>query len=231
MNKPERINGTPPSIFRLLTGQHSEFFRPMVFHGTRDVLFKFIREHGGRGAIKIAVVGCSAGEEVYSLLAALDQAGLRSRVELRAIDNDPQMLIRAQRAAYSFGEYGGRQNFFEGLPREYREYFVEHPTDSAFFTLVPRIKKGVHFQLADAAKSDFKTNVPRQDVVVMNNVLVHVQAEEREKIISNVINSLSPGGLLITNEDIDHPSLIPAGRAGAIRSYVLRLDSAAQYAQ
>lgn len=116
MNKPERINGTPPSIFRLLTGQHSEFFRPLVFHGTRDVLFRFIKAHGGSGIIKAAIVGCSAGEEAYSLLMALDQAGLRARVELRAIDNDPSMLVRAQRGTYPFSEYGGRLNFFEELP-------------------------------------------------------------------------------------------------------------------
>lgn len=104
---------------------------------------------------------------------------------------------------------------------------MEQPNDHTVFTLPSRLKKGVRFQLADAARSDFAANVPKQDVVIMNNVLVHAPADQRAKIVSNVINSLSPGGLLITNEDIDHPSLISAGRAGTIRSYVLKMASAA----
>lgn len=210
------------SIERLLGGQHSEFFRISVFDGTWKILSRLIRS--GRNpapVLKVAVVGCSAGEESYSLAVALHEAHLNQRTELRAIDNDPAIIIKAQRGVYQYADYGGRDHFFRSLPPAYKRYFVDLPEGTAL-TLSPEAKKQPRFQLADAAQADFTVKVPKQDVLILNNVLVHTSDAERPAIVANLAAALSPLGIVIVNEEIEHPALFFAGREGQIRCYQLK---------
>jgi len=210
------------SLVRLLAGQHSKFFRTEVYYGTKALLCRTLKLPESPVRSSVAIVGCAAGEEPYSLMMALDLAGLRSKVNLLAIDSDPQILIKAQRAVYDFSEYGGRLEMMETIPAGHQKYFMPLSDVEEIFTISPSIKKGVQFKLADAAAADFSQRVPQQNVIIINNVLVHATDDQRRTIINNLLDRLVPGGRLIVNERIAHPRLEFWAREGSVFCYTYR---------
>jgi len=216
------VNRAGENLLRLLAGQHSRFFRTDVFYATRDLLDRSLACLKRPGRARVTLVGCAAGEEPYSLLMALDQAGRLARVDFTALDNDPQMVIRAARGAYAFSDYGGRQEMLGSLPVGYRKYFMADE-EAEVFRIDPVIKKAAHFKVADAETGEFEQRVAKQDVIIINNVLVHVaEAARRARIVENLVDRLDTGGRLIANERLEHPRLVLKDSAGSVYCYSLR---------
>jgi len=220
MIKPTN-HATQNPLLRLLAGQHSQFFRTDVFYATRDLLVRAVTSVKHSGTARIALVGGAAGEEPYSLLMALDRAGQLARVNFTAVDSDPQMVIRAARGAYAFADYGGRHGLLGSLPDGYSKYFRADET-AEVFTVDPKIKKAVCLKVADAEAGDFGQRVAKQDVIIINNVLVHVaDAARQARIVDNLVDRLDAGGRLIANERLDHPRLAFKERSGSVYCYSL----------
>lgn len=221
-------NGTPPIGLRTLDylvkrirGQHSDFFRTSVFYGTKKFLLAEIKRHKQLSPkpLRAAIVGCAAGEEVYSLAVALHNDRLLKDVSFRAVDNDPNMVVYAARGTYRFDDYEGRLDFFEDVPDACRAYFIVHPDQEGIFSVDPRIRKAIAFQLADVAAADFTTKVPEQDVFIINNVLVHMDEQRKAAVAGNLIGRLVSGGKVIVNEAIDSPALRFVRKEGDIYLY------------
>jgi len=208
-------------IARYVRGQHSEFFRPMIFRDTEAFLVSEIKLHKQKTPkpLRVAIVGCAAGEEIYSLAMALHGDGLLKDVAFRALDNDPKMVVVAAQGAYCFDDYEGRLDFFEAVPNVCREYFITDSCQGHHFRIDQRIRRAINFQLADAVAPDFKTKVPEQDVFIINNVLVHMGEEEKAAVINNLVDNLAPGGKIIANESIDFPTLHRVKKQGSIYLY------------
>ena len=217
-----------PYLARCIAGQYSCFFRPTVFSGTLQVLLPVLRNQlcpaTPQAALKIAVVGCSAGEEVYSLATGLAQQNLFSRVELRGIDRDPELVIQASRGSYRFSNYDGRLAFFSAVPQGCAKYFVVSKEDPDLFMIDPLIKKKIAFQKADATDSLFPELVQPQDVIIINNVLVHLPPKFQRSAIDNIVAVLNPGGRLITDTPVTHPNLASGSFKSMVHSYLRRAD-------
>lgn len=221
-------NGIPPInrrtlgyFARLLGGQHSRFFRPMIFTDTKAFLVSEINSHKriSPQPLRVTVVGCAAGEEVYSLAIALHKDGILKGVTFRALDKDPCMVVTAARGLYNFDEYGGRLDFFDDIPDGCREYIIASSQQENIFTVDQRIKKAIIFQLADAVADDFSVKVSEQDVFIVNNVLVHMDEEKKSAVVNNLIGRLSSRGKIISNENIGSPFLRLVNKQGSIYFY------------
>jgi chemotaxis methyl-accepting protein methylase len=218
---PPINRGTLGYIARHIRGQHSEFFRTDIFYHTRDILLREIALHKRKTSapLKVAVIGCAAGEEVFSLAMAFHHQGQLGNLSLRAIDHDKAMIVAAARGRFCFDDYEGRIDFFDAISVECRSYFLSVPGQPDYFLIDPRIKRAITFQCADALQSDFAGKFPLQDMIIINNVLVHMKEEDKTRVIENLAKSVVPGGKIIVNESVDFSALRFVSKEGTLYLY------------
>lgn len=91
-----------PAIFPVLLGyltvQVSELFRdPLYFRALREKVVPHLRTYP---SLKVWVAGCSAGEELYSLIILFREEGLEERTLFYGTDISPEALRRAREGVY-----------------------------------------------------------------------------------------------------------------------------------
>jgi len=141
----------------------------------------------------VGIVGCSSGEEAWSLAAALTVQDVPYAIE--AFDANQEALNQAQKPypLKKFDEIalGVKVNKF---PKSCVNYFTKH-------TVWP--KRGVYVspslkRLATFTKLNVQHNpIPagRYDAVFMTNVLYHYKPEEQVELFANVMPGLTHKGL------------------------------------
>lgn len=192
-----------------LTVQETRFFRhPPSF----ALLDGYIRERqASRDASlpwSLWSVGCSSGEETYSLAIcaaeALDAAGGETRYGVTGTDISLNALSRSRD-----GIYGARR--LEQVAPHWRErYFQRLPDDR--FQVMPSLAARVCFarlnvlELAGAPMSDM-------DVIFCQNLLIYFRRWRRREILNRLAERLAPGGLLVIGvgevAGWQHPELVP----------------------
>jgi chemotaxis protein methyltransferase CheR len=94
LHDPEML----PLMLRYLTVQVSEMFRdPSYFRAIRETVIPHLRTYP---SLKVWVAGCSAGEELYSLVILFREEGLEERTLFYATDINPDALDEAQAGIY-----------------------------------------------------------------------------------------------------------------------------------
>lgn len=192
-----------------LTVQETRFFRhPPSF----ALLCEYIRQQQAtRDAAlpwSLWSVGCSSGEETYSLAIcaaeALAAAGGETRYGVTGTDISLNALSRSRD-----GIYGPRR--LEQVEPELRErYFQPLPNDR--FQVIPGLAARVCFarlnvlELAGAPMSDM-------DVIFCQNLLIYFRRWRRREILNHLAERLVPGGLLVIGvgevAGWQHPELVP----------------------
>lgn len=159
------------------------------------------REQGS--ALSIAVLGCSNGAEVYSILATLRSARPRLAVVVQAVDISQQVLEIAQQGAYSFTspQLVGAPIFERMTEAETQTMFDR---DGDTLTIKPWIKEGIIWRLADAGAPELADLIGPQDIVVANNFLCHMSAQGAETCLRRIARLVKPGGYLVASGvDVD----------------------------
>src|SRR5262245_49526672 len=99
------------------------------------------------GKLRLLSIPCSSGEEPYSLVMALQDAGITpNRFEVDAIDISPRVLAKAKRGLYG-------KNSFRGKSLAFRARHFQNTADG--FELSPVIKDCVHFFQGNILNNDF----------------------------------------------------------------------------
>ncbi len=161
--------------------------------------------------IQIWSVGCSTGEEPYSLaialeelaLGSLNEKGLRFFYGITGVDISYPALTAARKAIYS-------ERKIHMIAPEIRErYFNRH--DSDHWRIKEKLRNRVLYlqsnlnQLTKAPKRNY-------DVIYCQNVLIYFRPEDRVEILSELVERLIPGGVLVLGlgEIINwqHPELV-----------------------
>lgn len=138
-------------------------------------------------------VGCSSGEEAYTLAMVLDRhlTALRTTKTYFGVSATDVSL-----PALAVGRTGlyPRQKMGE-IPAEYCERYCE-ALDADSFRIREALRKRVGFaslNLLDAVKSPLK----RLDLIFCQNVLIYFAREHRRELLAAFANLLKPGGLLV----------------------------------
>ena len=172
---------------RLVIGETSFHRNPDQFDVLRNEVFPALAESRANGRIRFASLGCSTGEEPYSLAIAAAEALAPAdfeRLEIVGVDISNDALRRARDGCYStfqLREYddGQRERWFEKIGDLWR---VQEPARSK-----------VRFIRANITEPLPMTGL---DVVFCRNVLIYFQKPAVARFMQYAHDALNPEGYL-----------------------------------
>jgi len=180
-------------LLKVLTIHVSQFFRNFsTFEKLRAEiiphLFTIARESGQK-SLRFLSLGCSSGEEPYSLALILAEHFPREILEIPVVidatDVDAGILDTAAKAVYN------HERLIE-TPADYiATYFNE---EGPQYRLSPAIRAMVNFHTGDM----FNNLMYRScDLILCRNVMIYFAREQQEKVLANIARSLGKHGYLV----------------------------------
>ena len=168
-----------------------------------ELMRRLVQEKEEGARLRIAVLGCSIGVEVYSILWTLRSSRPDLELDLDAVDISPDVLRIAERGVYN-AEASQMVHFpiFAGLTETERTMMFDWEGDTA--QIKPWLRQGITWELGDASDPDLITSLGRHDFVVANNFLCHMPARTAQLCLRNLGELVNPGGyLVVTGVDLD----------------------------
>lgn len=149
--------------------------------------------HGA--TLKVAVLGCSTGAEVYSLLWTIRSARPDLKLHTLAVDISPEILRIAEAGVYTkeSSNSPGR-SIFERLSNAELQEIFDWNGEKA--TVKPWIRANITWQLGDAADPELISDLGPQDIVLASNFLCHMPPAFAEKCLRNIAHLVGTGGYL-----------------------------------
>lgn len=188
-----------------LTVQETQFFRhPASF----EVLDSFLQQRQAQGIerpLALWSVGCSSGEEPYSLaISAAQVFGLTAAFGVTGTDISLSALSKARDGVYAARKL---ERMEEGL----RQTYFTETGDGRF-----KVDSSLAAQLCCARLNVLelaKAPMTGMDVIFCQNLLIYFRRWRRREILNRLAECLAPGGLLVVGvgEVVgwQHPELVP----------------------
>jgi chemotaxis protein methyltransferase CheR len=141
-----------------------------------------------RHPLRIWSAGCSSGEEPYSLLLTLLEAGMKAeQFSIDAWDINNAMIQKAQRAEYPSWT-------LRRVPEKLlKKYF--QPTPAGDSALSPRFAGHVHFRKENLLQEGVVFPIDL-DFIFCRNVLIYFSIEDARRLVLQFYDALRPGGVL-----------------------------------
>ena len=180
------------ALFRdLLIGVTSFFRDPEAFQALEELAIPRLFEGKLPGAvIRAWAVGCSTGEEAYSLAILLHERMEASRqsyvVQVFATDIDRQAIASARAGLYPASIAADLS------PERLARFFLAEPGDGGY-----RIHKGIRDMMVFSEQDVIKhPPFSKLDLVSCRNLLIYMGADLQRKLIPLFHYALNPGGVL-----------------------------------
>jgi len=205
-----------------LTVQETRFYRDPT---ALEYVGKYIATHkqkfNKKNPLDIWSVGCSSGEEVYSLAMvaseALSENGHSGDFLVTGTDISLPVLSKARE-----GRFIHRR--LSNLPEQYIEKFFTQD-DAHTFSVVPDIKKHTGFAQVNILQLNQMAKTMRH-IIYCQNVLIYFRQWRRQEILNHLVERLAPGGLLLIGLgemlDWEHPDLTPV-KGEQITAFIKRV--------
>ena len=180
-------------LLKVLTIHVSQFFRNLsTFEKLRtDIiphLFATARQ-SGKKSLRFWSLGCSSGEEPYSLALILAEHFARETeeipVKIDATDVDAAILQAAEKALYN------HDRLLETPINYISKYFIE---EGLQYRLSPAITGMVSFRNGEMFNHRIYNDC---DLVLCRNVLIYLAREQQEKVLANIATALGRDGFLV----------------------------------
>lgn len=179
-----------------MTTNLTEFFRePQHFEFMRNVVLPGYAQQG-RGKIKLWSAGCSTGQEPYTLSMVMSEyirqnplSSIRDYSVL-ATDISTKVLDKAASAIYPM-------DAVTGIPKQImHQYFLKgkDPAKPAV-RLKQEIRDRVNFMRLNFMDDDYGFRDTMQ-IIFCRNVLIYFDKQNQEKVITQFLRYLEPGGYL-----------------------------------
>ncbi|NVJ50265.1 MAG: protein-glutamate O-methyltransferase CheR [Gammaproteobacteria bacterium] len=202
------------NLIDLLTVHETRFFRD---HASMDLVRNHIEKLITKAAqsqsnepvnAQIWSVGCSTGEEVYSLamvLSEIDTYELQPNNRnfyfgLTGVDISFPALAQAREGIY-------HQRKLISVPANLLDRYFDSLADG-YYQVKNQLRHRTCFVQANVQELE---SAPKQlyDVIYCQNVLIYFQNARREEIVKQFVNRLAPGGLLVLGpgelNNLTHP--------------------------
>lgn len=177
-----------------LTVHETRFFRDSkaLQYLDHEFLPEFLEKNQNQQHINMWSVGCSTGEEPYSLAVVMEEYIRHHKPDIRygitATDISLLSLATGKR-----GLYGSRA--FIDMPQQLLGRYFE-PAAEGKYQAAEQIKQRICFaqlNILDAPKAP----VGEMDIIYCQNVLIYFDWEKRPDILNGLIKHLRPGGVLV----------------------------------
>jgi len=168
----------------------TSFFRnPEAFDALKSKVFpQLLAQHGRNEPVRVWVLGCSTGQEAYSLAMAFAEAvgvdAPTAKLQIFATDLNEALLEKARSALYA-------KSLAQDLsPERLQRFFVEE--DGGY-----RVSKVLREQVV-FARQNVMSDPPfsRIDLITCRNLLIYLEPELQKKIFPAFHYALKRGGFL-----------------------------------
>lgn len=153
--------------------------------------------------MRVAVLGCSVGVEVYSIIWTLRRARPDLTIVVDALDISPEVLAIAEEGVYGpqTAEMVYESVFDRLTEAEMLEMFDWNGDQGR---VKPCLREGITWRLGDAADPGLIQELGPKDLVVASNFLCHMDARSAEVCLRNFAPLASPDGyLFVSGVDLD----------------------------
>jgi len=173
----------------------------------KDVLPEMVQRLRESGKIKVWSLGCSTGEEAFSLAISIrecmDALDIDLEVKILATDLDADHITIAARGVFP-------ESIAEDMPRERLERYFVHEGDS--YRVKQHIRSMIIFSRHDALKDPPFT---RADLVCCRNMMIYLQSTAQQQLLAVMHYALNLHGVLF---------LGPSESLGELRNWFTELD-------
>ena len=202
---PVRFYGTWLHTLVRLRAERQQYFGTFFLRNrpALELMRRLVRRKAHGSALRIAVLGCSVGAEVYSILWTIRSARPDLKVSLDAVDISQEILSFAEKGIYTpeTSQFVSA-SIFERLTETEKAEMFDWEGDQA--KVKSWLREGITWQLGDAADPELMNTLGPQDMVVASNFLCHMAPAAAEKCLGNIAQLASPGGyLFVSGVDLD----------------------------
>lgn len=164
------------------------FFRyPESFATLGKLASERLKTLDGARPLRILSLPCSTGEEPYSIVMALLDAGIGARqFKVDAIDISPISIDRAKRGIYG-------KNSFRGVDVGFRERYFSPVADG--FEVSEPVRDRVDFQPGNLLDPRLDTHVP-YDIVFCRNLVIYFDQQTQQRVFKVLKRLTREDGLL-----------------------------------
>jgi chemotaxis protein methyltransferase WspC len=151
-----------------------------------EALARFVRaERPGDRTVRVLSAPCATGEEPYSLVMALLDAGLeRSRIAVEAVDVSERVLAIAREGCYG-------RNSFRGNDLSFRDRYFRH--EGRHYSIREEVRSLVRFARGNLVDLQAEQ---RFDAIFCRNVLIYFSDEMQRSVLATLERLLVPDGML-----------------------------------
>lgn len=174
--------------------------------------------------VRIAVLGCSTGAEVYSIAWTIRTARPDLKLVMQAVDISDEAVKFARRGVYPLnaqmnlnavrdcmaaghwrvsatGSVVDSEIFERLTPVEKAELFDAREDAAA---IKDWLKEGISWSVADVREPEILDRIGLQDIVVASNFLCHMEESEAERCLRNIAHLVAARGyLFVSGIDLD----------------------------
>jgi chemotaxis methyl-accepting protein methylase len=193
-----------------------------------ELLIRLLSQRPQGASVTIAVIGCSKGAEVYSIIHALRRARPDLTVNVSALDVSRDIVDFAKAGVYSLAscEPSGKQDSeysssevpeqtFKDQPSSMFERVASSEMNELFdrrgncVKIKPFYRRGITWYVADARDVTLTRILNVHDVVFANNFLCHLSDDDAESCLRNLARLVKPSGyIFVSGADLDIRSKI-----------------------
>jgi hypothetical protein len=192
------------SLVRLIAAREQYFGTFFLRNRPALELIRRLADKKAEGStLRVAILACSAGAEVYSILWTIRSARPDLHVLVRAMDISPEILNFAKAGVYASDTSGlVGSSIFERLSAGEMEQMFDRDGDVA--RIKPWLREGITWQLGDASSPELIRDLGPQDIVVANNFLCHMEPPAAESCLRNIAGLVDRDGyLFVSGVDLD----------------------------
>lgn len=176
-----------------VTTNKTDFFRePAHFDYLRDTALPELKAAGVR-TIRCWSAACSTGPEPYSIAMGLDDFADSQRgpsYGILATDLDTEVLAVARKGIYP-------TELIDPVPEDLRRKYVMRSNDPACrdIRIVPGLRSAIGFAQLNLMSDHYPVGEPMH-LIFCRNVLIYFDKTTQRKVVSQLIDCLTPNGCL-----------------------------------
>lgn len=187
------------NLINKITINETYFFRDKNHIEFIKKLFGQLLEKSQKGlknSFTIWSLGCSSGEEPYTMAILLDSMGLYNlnnlKIRIYGFDINTNFLDIARRGEYSSWSFRGMDNSF-------KDYFECYDNDK--YLLKENIIKKVNFRRFNIKEDIFSESITDNygipDLILCRNILMYFNKADIKKIVNSMADYISADGYII----------------------------------